>query len=67
MINRKDIDKLIGNQLEEYKHPVFYEVIDAIPKTSSEKIQRLLLQNKSGENTTFTITKQIRSIPVIHK
>ena len=38
------IDPLIGKSLEGYKHPLSYEVIDAIPKTSSGKIQRLLLK-----------------------
>ena len=34
---------LIGNQLETYKLPIQYEAIGAIPKTSSGKIQRLML------------------------
>lgn len=38
------IDPLIGKQLEGYKHPVVYSVIDEIPKTSSGKIQRLSLK-----------------------
>ena len=38
------IDRLIGNQLEGFKHPALYEVIDEIPKTSSGKVQRLLLK-----------------------
>lgn len=42
---KKDIiDKLIGNQLEGYKHPAEYAVIDKIPKTKSGKVQRLLLK-----------------------
>ena len=38
------MDELIGNQLEGYKHPVAYERINEIPKTSSGKIQRLSLK-----------------------
>ena len=34
------IDPLIGSQLEGFKHPVIYAIIDEIPKTSSGKIQR---------------------------
>ena len=37
------MDPLIGTQLEGYKHPVVYEMISEIPKTSSGKIQRLSL------------------------
>lgn len=43
-VNKEGIDSMIGNKLESYKHPVAYEVIDAIPKTSSGKVQRLLLK-----------------------
>lgn len=38
------IDPLIGNQLEGFKHPAIYTVIDEIPKTPSGKIQRLSLK-----------------------
>ena len=38
------IDEFIGSQLESFKHPVMYEVIDKIPKTASGKIQRLSLR-----------------------
>ncbi len=38
------MDQMIGSQLEGYKHPVIYESIDSIPKTSSGKVQRLLLK-----------------------
>ncbi len=38
------IDKLIGKRLERYKHPVIYEMIDEIPRTSSGKVQRVLLK-----------------------
>lgn len=38
------IDELIGKKLEGYKHPHIYEVIDEIPKTSSGKVQRLMLK-----------------------
>jgi len=41
---KDDIDKLIGNRLEEYKHPAEYKVVDEIPKTASGKVQRLLLK-----------------------
>ena len=40
----ENMTDLIGKQLETYKHPVQYEAIDAIPKTSSGKIQRLALK-----------------------
>lgn len=43
-ITMENMTNLIGKQLEAYKLPVQYEVIDAIPKTSSGKIQRLLLK-----------------------
>lgn len=42
-VNFENIDALIGDKLEGFKHPAEYEVIDAIPKTSSGKVQRLLL------------------------
>ena len=38
------LQKLIGSRLEDYKHPAAYEIIDAIPKTSSGKVQRLKLR-----------------------
>ena len=41
---RNEIDKFIGKQLEDYKHPRLYEVISEIPKTSSGKVQRLKLK-----------------------
>ncbi len=41
---KEDIDKMIGNRLEGYKHPVGYKVVDEIPKTASGKVQRLLLK-----------------------
>lgn len=40
----ENMSNIIGKQLEAYKLPVQYEVIDAIPKTSSGKIQRLALK-----------------------
>ncbi|MBQ8945907.1 MAG: acyl--CoA ligase [Lachnospiraceae bacterium] len=43
-IDKEAIDVMIGGRLEGYKHPVEYAVIDEIPKTSSGKIQRLLLK-----------------------
>ncbi len=43
-ITYEGIDSLIGSQLEGFKHPVVYAVIDEIPKTSSGKIQRLSLR-----------------------
>ena len=42
-VNFEYLDGLIGDKLEGFKHPAEYEVIDAIPKTSSGKVQRLLL------------------------
>jgi len=44
MIKYEIIDSLIGNQLESFKHPVDYCVIEEVPKTSSGKIQRLSLK-----------------------
>jgi long-chain acyl-CoA synthetase len=38
------ISQLLGKQLEAYKVPMEYEIIDSIPRTSSGKIQRLLLK-----------------------
>lgn len=43
-INKELIDSMIGTQLEGYKHPVVYEVINEIPKTASGKVQRLSLK-----------------------
>lgn len=40
----ENMTNLIGKQLEAYKLPVQYEAIDAIPKTSSGKVQRLALK-----------------------
>lgn len=44
MVSFERIDLMIGSRLEGYKHPVQYEAIDRIPKTSSGKVQRLLLK-----------------------
>jgi long-chain acyl-CoA synthetase len=38
------VSQTLGKQLEAYKVPVEYEVVEAIPRTSSGKIQRLLLK-----------------------
>lgn len=38
------IDPLIGERLEGYKHPLQYAVVKEIPRTSSGKVQRLLLR-----------------------
>ena len=43
-VQYEELEKLIGNSLEGYKHPIAYEIIDAIPKTSSGKVQRLKLR-----------------------
>lgn len=43
-ISREIIDGLIGDQLEGYKHPAMYELIEEVPKTASGKIQRLSLR-----------------------
>lgn len=43
-VDHDQIDKMIGRKLETYKHPMVYEVIDEIPKTSSGKVQRLKLK-----------------------
>lgn len=44
------LEELIGNKLEGYKHPAEYEIIDEVPKTSSGKIQRLLLSTQKEAN-----------------
>jgi long-chain acyl-CoA synthetase len=41
---KEEINRAIAPQIEDYKLPVEYEVTDAIPKTSSGKVQRLLLK-----------------------
>ena len=46
MLDKEYMDSLIGDELEGYKHPVLYEEISEIPKTSSGKIQRLLLKKE---------------------
>ena len=43
-ISKEEIDSLIGNRLEGYKHPALYEKIDEVPRTASGKIQRLSLK-----------------------
>ena len=40
------VDPLIGGSLEGFKHPAIYEVISEIPKTSSGKVQRLMLKDR---------------------
>ena len=44
LIEKESMNYVLSKQIEDYKIPVEYEVIDAIPKTSSGKIQRLLLK-----------------------
>lgn len=44
LIVKENLDKMIGSHLEGYKHPSEYKVVDEIPKTSSGKVQRLLLK-----------------------
>ncbi len=39
-----EMDRRIGERLESYKHPAEYAVVNEIPKTSSGKVQRLLLK-----------------------
>ena len=39
-----ELNRRLSTQLEDYKLPVAYEIIDKIPKTSSGKVQRLLLK-----------------------
>lgn len=45
LVIAEDINAAITGQLEDYKLPVMYECIDAIPKTASGKVQRLRLKN----------------------
>ena len=42
-ISFRYIDPLIGKELESYKHPVVYEIIREVPKSSSGKVLRLSL------------------------
>lgn len=44
-IDFENIKEMLAKKLEAYKIPVLYEWIDAIPKTSSGKVQRLSLKN----------------------
>lgn len=44
LITVDNLNNMIGKQLENYKIPVEYEIINEIPKTSSGKIQRLALK-----------------------
>lgn len=44
LITIENLNAIIGKQLENYKIPVEYEIINEIPKTSSGKIQRLALK-----------------------
>lgn len=46
-LEKEYMDALIGNQLESYKHPEFYECIQEVPKTSSGKIQRMSLKERT--------------------
>lgn len=39
----------LRKRIEQYKIPLEYEVINKIPRTSSGKIQRQLLKNRSNE------------------
>lgn len=48
-VDRELMDEMIGDRLEGYKHPVEYEVIGEVPKTSSGKIQRLALTQRVRE------------------
>ncbi len=43
-VTKRFIDQLIGKDLESYKHPAIFEVINEIPRTSSGKVQRLMLK-----------------------
>ena len=44
LIEKDVLNREIAPQIEDYKLPVEYEVIDEIPKTASGKVQRLLLK-----------------------
>lgn len=50
-----EIKKGLEGKLEAYKFPVEYEWIDAIPKTASGKIQRMLLNNINNVGTSGVI------------
>lgn len=46
MVEKDSINHILSGKIEDYKIPVEYEVIDAIPKTTSGKVQRLLLKSR---------------------
>ena len=46
-IDFNQVVKLLGSKLENYKIPVKFEYIDALPKTQNGKIQRHLLKDKN--------------------
>lgn len=46
-IDFNQVVKLLGSKLENYKIPVKFEYIDALPKTQNGKIQRHLLKEKN--------------------
>lgn len=43
-VDFEEVKKIMMKKLEGYKIPVFFEIIDALPKTQNGKIQRLLLK-----------------------
>lgn len=43
-VDFEEIKKIMTKKLENYKIPVFFETIDALPKTQNGKIQRFLLK-----------------------
>lgn len=45
-VQKDALNKYLAARLEDYKLPVEYEVIDAIPKTASGKVQRLALKGR---------------------
>ena len=44
LIDKDTINERIATQIENYKLPMYYEIIDEVPKTASGKIQRLSLK-----------------------
>lgn len=43
-VDFEEVKKVLSNKIEAYKIPVYYEIIEKLPKTASGKLQRLLLK-----------------------
>ena len=43
-VDFEEVKKSLSDKIETYKIPVYYEIINRLPKTSSGKLQRLSLK-----------------------